>query len=220
MFMHEDFWLPDGEQHWLQSNLADYQSIGREAAYRYVSNWHAVLDLGANIGIFSRAFAGRFGQVHSFEPIPEIRACLEKNVPANVSVYPFAVADRETTLQMTRLVKGSGGSFIRNDPNIPAIDHTMPKAHRDVTVAVRAIDSFNFDNVGLIKLDIQGAEYLALRGAEATILKWRPVVLMEEKPRSDDPADIEATRRASEFLVSLGMTPKEKPGGDRVYIFE
>lgn len=220
MFMHEDFWLPDGEQHWLMPKLGSYQDAGRNAAYSYVKDWRIALDLGGNVGIFARDFASRFDRVHTFEPIPSTAECLQRNVPENVTVEPFAVADQQGELQMTVLVKGCGGSFIRNHPDIPAIDRATPKSMRDVRVQVRTIDSYGFEGVGLMKLDIQGAEYLALRGAEATIRRCRPVILIEEKPRSDDPDDVKACRLASEFLLGLGMTGKEKPGGDRVYVFE
>lgn len=220
MFKHEDFWLPDGEQHWLVDNLAAYQSPGREAAYGYVSDWSRALDIGGNVGIFAKDFASRFEQVVTFEPIPGIRACLERNVPSNVAVQPYAVADAPGELIMHQLVKGSGGSFIANHPEVATPTNEPPKGERAITVEVRTIDSFDYDAVGLIKLDIQGAEYLALKGARDTILRCHPVVLMEEKPRKGDALDEENARRAAQFLIELGMTPREKPGGDRVYIFE
>ena len=220
MFKHEDFWLPDGEQHWLMPDLADYQSPGRQAAFNYVRDWGRALDIGGNIGIFARAFAARFDEVVSFEPIPGIRECLVRNVPSNVVVQPFALADQPGELIMHQLVKGSGGSFIANHPGVATLTREMPTGNRAVPVEVRTVDSFEFDRVNLMKLDIQGAEYLALRGAEDTIRRCRPVILIEEKPRAGDELDAENARKAAAFLISLGMTPKEKPGGDRVYIFE
>ncbi|MGH7026686.1 FkbM family methyltransferase [Brevundimonas sp.] len=212
--------MPDGEQHWLMPDLASYQSPGREAAFGYVKNWGRALDIGGNIGIFARAFAMRFDEVVSFEPIPGIRECLARNVPDNVVVQPFAVADKAGELIMQQLVKGSGGSFIANHPEVATPTSKMPTGERAIHVQVRTIDSFDFDHVDLMKLDIQGAEYLALKGAEQTLRRCRPVVLIEEKPRPGDELDAENARKAAAFLIALGMTPKEKPGGDRVYVFE
>lgn len=220
MFQHEDFWLPEGEQHWLFKDLGEYQRDGRDEAYTHVRNWTLALDVGANIGIFSKAFAERFTNVVAFEPIPEIRACLERNVPANVSVQPYAVADRPGEVIMRQAVKTSGGSFIANHPDIAVPAIAKLEGPRAIPVELRTIDSFGFEQVGLIKLDIQGAEYLALKGAEQTIRRCRPVVLIEEKPRMDDPLDVANSKRASEFLLMLGMIPKGKPGGDRSYVFE
>ena len=220
LFQHEGFWLPDGERHWLFEGLGEYQHADRDEAFSYVRDWTLALDVGANIGIFTKAFAERFEKVVAFEPIPEIRACLERNVPANVTVEPFAVSDRPGEVIMQQTVKSSGGSYIANHPEIavPAVANLA--GHRAIPVQVRTLDSFGFERVGLIKLDIQGAEYLALKGAKETISRCRPVVLIEEKPRKDDPLDLENARRASEFLLALGMVPKGKPVGDRSYVFE
>jgi len=220
MFQHEDFWLPDGEQQWLFSGVADYQRADREEAYAHVREWTLALDVGANIGVFSRAFAERFERVVSFEPIPDIRQCLERNVPDNVTVEPCAVSDRPGQLIMRQVVKASGGSFIANHPDIAVPTTRELTGKRAIPVDVRTIDSFGFEKLGLIKMDIQGAEYLALKGAEETIRRCRPVIMVEEKPREDDPLDVENCKRASEFLLSLGMVPKSKKIGDRVYVFE
>lgn len=220
MFLHETFWLPDGEQHWVQADLAQYQSAGRDIAFGYVTDWSRAIDIGGNIGIFTRSFASRFVEVVTFEPIPEIRECLTLNVPRNVMVQPFALADEPGELVMHRLVKGCGGSFIANHAGVATPTSELPVGRKRVVVEVRTLDSFEYESAGLIKLDIQGAEYLALKGSEQTITRCRPVVLMEEKPRPGDDLDAENAKKAADFLIQLGMTAKEKLGGDRVYIFE
>ena len=85
-------------------------------------------------------------------------------------------------------------------------------------VEARTLDSFEFASVGLIKLDIQGAEYSALIGARETILRHRPVLLIEEKPFNAQSAAF--VQKASELLISYGLTPKEKAQADRVYVFD
>lgn len=222
MIEHGGFFFPDGEQHFIANYgdaLDSYQARERDAAYAYVKDWTAVIDLGANVGLFSRPFSAKFKTVWAFEPIPQIRDCLTRNVGANVNVMPYAVADKPGVLGMHRLVKGCGGSFIFNHPDIPPPNAETPPDHRRVDVEVRTVDSFEIQNVGLIKLDIQGAEYLALKGAEQTVKRWRPVILIEEKPRLYDPADIINVQIASDLLVSWGMEPREKVGGDRIYTF-
>src|SRR5688572_23762703 len=107
MFQHEGFWLPEGEQHWLFEDLANYQGADRDEAYSHVKNWTLALDVGANVGIFTRSFAERFEKVVAFEPIPDVRACLERNVPDNVVVEPFAVSDRAGEVIMQQTVKTS-----------------------------------------------------------------------------------------------------------------
>lgn len=220
MFQVGGLYFPDLESHFTRfgDSIHEYQRCDREAAYPYVNRWHRALDIGANVGIFSRDFATRFDEVVAFEPMPRVRECLELNVPSNVRVEPYAIADQLGTLQMYPTAKNSGGSFICNHPQIMVPEGAKLKPNRTIEVEVRTIDSFNFDAVDLIKLDIQGAEYAALVGAHETILRHRPVVMVEEKGFSEAHDDF--IRKAADLLVSYGMTPKEKAQSDRIYVFD
>ncbi|QIK78083.1 FkbM family methyltransferase [Sphingomonas piscis] len=213
-------YFPDLENHFTRfgDQVHDYQKRDREAAYPFVKSWRRALDVGANVGIFSRDFASRFDEVVAFEPIPRVRECLTLNVPQNVRVEPCAIADEVGTLSMYPTAKNSGGSFICNHPQVMTPEGVQLKANRAIEVEVRTIDSYDFDAVDLIKLDIQGAEFAALVGARETILRHKPVIMVEEKGFSE--AHDEFIRKAADLLVSYGMTPKEKAQSDRIYVFE
>ncbi len=210
---------PVGEKHFSRhaDAIYDYGKEDREAAYRYVKRWRRALDVGANVGIFARDFATRFEEVVAFEPMPATRDCLSLNIPPNVRVEPYAIANKPGALRMCR-TKNSGASFICNHPRV--ITPEFPAdAYKIIKVRVRTIDGFHFDAVDLIKLGIQGAEHLALLGARETILRHRPVIMVEEKTFSDAHAD--AIKMTSKLLrKSFGMTAKEKVRTDRVYVFE
>jgi FkbM family methyltransferase len=218
VFKCGDFFFPDGEHHFTKygDEVIDYQRLDREAAYSYVKRWRRALDVGANVGLFAYDFAQRFEEVVAFEPIPETKECLEVNVPPNVRVEPYAIVDRSATLEMYR-TGSSGGSFICNHCGVVTPDLQM-KPGRIVKVEGRPVDSYHFDAVDLIKLDVQGAEYLAIVGARETILRHRPVILVEEKPAGNKGFD--NVKRTAELLISFGMVPKERAQADRVYIFE
>jgi FkbM family methyltransferase len=210
--------FPDTEHHFLQygDDVVNYQKTNREAAYKYVKDWRRALDVGASVGIFARDFATRFEEVVAFEPMPLVRECLAANVPANVRIEGYAVADKPAKFDMYR--SGSaGGAFITNHPQVVPPDSPL-KSGRTVEVEARTLDSFEFDFVGLIKMDIQGAEYPALIGARETILRHRPVLLIEEKPFNAQSAAF--VQKTSELLISYGLSPKEKAQGDRIYVFD
>ncbi len=217
MFKSGGLFFPDGEHHFTKygDEVIDYQKADREAAYPYVKRWKRALDVGANVGIFSRDFASRFEEVVAFEPMPLTRECLELNVPANVRIEDCAIADEPGTLKMYR-TGSSGGSFICNHPGVVTPDVNL-RPERTIDVDVKTIDSFEFDAVDLIKFDVQGAEYLALLGARETVLRHRPVILIEEKIGTQGAEHI---KMAADLLVSYGMTPKERAQADRVYVFE
>ena len=137
--------------------------------------------------------------------------------PANVRVEPFAIADKECVLKMYPTTPNSGGSFICNHPEV-----ITPIAEIDpadtIAVDVRTIDSFEFDAVDLIKLDIQGAEYAAVVGARETIQRHRPVIMLEQKPFNAESANF--FKMTSRLLRSWGMVAREKAKSDRIFIFE
>ena len=218
MFKSGGLFFPDGETHFIKygDEVTNYQKPDRDAAYQYVKDWRRALDVGANVGIFARDFSLRFEEVVAFEPIPSTRECLALNVPSNVRIEPYAIIDEASELEMYR-TGSSGGSFISNHRQI-ATPPVQIKADRFVQVETRTIDSFDFDAVDLIKLDIQGAEHLALLGARETILRHRPVVMIEEKAFSKE--DAENMQKAAEILIAFGMTPKDRAQADRVYVFE
>jgi FkbM family methyltransferase len=122
-----------------------------------------VVDAGANIGIYSQFFSrcvGPSGVVHSFEPSPEnfkqLRSATRKL--SNVRVSQAAVGERS----------GKSELYLSDKLNV---DHraypTEGESRRTVSVrAIRLDDYFRPDGrVDLVKMDIQGYELHALRGA-------------------------------------------------------
>ena len=76
------------------------------------------------------------------------------------------------------------------------------------------IDELKLQNVGFIKLDVEGFEFKALRGATSTIKELKPVVFMEVKPKEEESATPYA---AHEYLLSLGYDVQHKLGINWVY---
>jgi len=214
--------FPDTERHFqvFGENVADYQRPQREKAFEYVTDWRLAIDLGANVGIFARHFASRFDEVWAIEPLTANIECLKRNIPENVKIKKFAIGDaeREATIYLTP--KSLGGAFVFDHdgvdhPPLKSIDDTLMEH-----VQMRTIDSFELEHLGLFKLDIQGSEVIAIKGAEKTLRRCRPVVLIEEKPVGGPGGTTDHIAAATALLVELGMTPKERVGADRIYIFE
>jgi FkbM family methyltransferase len=212
------FHFPDTERHFTQfgDDVGSYGEADRKAALAYVKRWRRALDVGANVGIFSVAFASRFDEVVAFEPMPHTLECLVANVPANVRIEPCAIADQIGTVEMIPTLHNCGGSYLYNHDRV-----AMPPSKKDgswaIQVPVRTIDSYDFDAVDLIKLDIQGAECLAVLGAKETIIRHRPVVMVEQKPVDEEDTNF---KDASRLLRSWGMVAKERAKTDRVFVFK
>lgn len=215
-----DMYFPDIERHFQRfaDAIGDYQRPQREKAFEYVTDWSLCIDLGANVGIFSRHFATRFDEVWAIEPLSDNIECLQLNVPKNVRIMQVAVGQecRNTTIYKTP--KSLGGAFVCDDSevDVPVIAQD-PSLREDVPMIT--LDSLEIPRLGLLKLDIQGSEVIALRGGVATLKRCRPVVLIEEKPLGGPGGSTVHIDKATELLTEIGMVPRERVGADRVYTF-
>jgi len=153
-----------------------------------------VVDLGGNIGTHSIIMSKIVyqGKVYTFEPQSLTYSILQNNLLLNkcdnVSAYRFAILNENHKTISMRPFSYVGPSInngaLRVDPNGFMGDFAL----------TRTLDSFNFDHINFIKIDIQGSEVKALQGAKSTISKCRPYMLIE----------IEQI-----FLLHMGTTTKE-----------
>jgi FkbM family methyltransferase len=143
-----------------------YQEVIKNKIYRFntTSAKPYIIDCGANMGLsvyfFSKEYPG--AEIVAFEPEEEIFEVLEKNIQTyglnNVKAYKKAVWDAETTLEFFT-DKGMGGSVENRYKNQePAIVET-----------VRLLE-FLHKKTDLLKLDIEGSEYVVLKDC-APLLK-------------------------------------------------
>jgi len=143
-----------------------------------------VLDIGANIGYFSLLFSkwiGDKGKVYSFEPDPINFDFLLKNIHANragnISCFQKAVSNCNGNVSLFLSEKNKGDHRIfdfyvfEDDNNRKSID-----------VECVTLDSIlpADEKIDFIKMDIQGAEYLALEGMSDTLDKNPNIQLLTE----------------------------------------
>lgn len=126
-----------------------------------------VFDVGACVGLYSLHAALLGARVVAFEPDPTVRRHLRNNVRINrlrevVQIVPWAVSDRHETAALS-----SEGLFGRSPTLVPIEGRRRVKV---VTDSVdRAIAVGEIPVPALVKMDIEGAEILALRGMLATL---------------------------------------------------
>lgn len=217
--------FPAGETHFIEygDKVADYQRPQREAALAYVKDFTLAADVGGHVGIFSRHFAQHFDKVMAFEPMANLRECMKLNVPDNVEIVGAAVGDRTGVCHMYgQSTRNSGCSFIFDDERVDQPDIKSSK-HYDlgnvVEVPLISIDSLNLTHLGLLKVDVQGADHLVLAGAAETFRRCKTVVLAEEKPVGGPDGPIEHIKAMHAFMTSIGATARERVGADRIFTF-
>ncbi|GAA4460976.1 FkbM family methyltransferase [Novipirellula rosea] len=136
------------------------------------------LDVGAHIGSVISAVRKHDPAVRiiAVEAIPEKAARLRRKFP-NVVLHACAVAEADGEMTFFIDTQKTGySSLIAPDDNESHI--------REIQVAVKRLDTLIPADavVDVIKIDIEGAELGALRGATNLLSRWKPVVMFESAP--------------------------------------
>ena len=190
------------------STVLDYQKNKLDAALKFVKNFTTAVDAGANYGIMSYNLNDKFSKIYSFEVETQVRECLKKNVEKfhldNVIVCDCGLSDKEEAVALNYL-KNTFGTYIN-------------KTESGIYIC-KTLDSFELSEVGLIKLDCEGYEPYILQGAEKTIKKYKPVILMEEKNLSNRYYGTEGNL-AVELLLGWGYTMEVSWPKDCIMIYK
>jgi FkbM family methyltransferase len=143
----------------------------------YIKPEDVVLDVGANIGYFTRilsAIVGSKGRVHAFEPMPSAIRLLKKNTETldNVTLHEVALSNKEGTSDFFITKYGDVSSFGRD---------THSASAKLISVKTDTIDNIIKEEIriDLIKIDVEGYEYEVLMGAMETIRMKRPLLYFE-----------------------------------------
>lgn len=152
---------------------------------RYVRPGSVVWDVGANLGLFAfpaAAIAGPQGHVVAFEPDPWLVQLLRKSAgrqqsSARVTVVPAACAAANGIRSFT-LAKRSRSSNHLSEYGIPPTTGGALETFPVVAITLDWALEF-FPPPDVLKIDVEGAEMEALRGAESLIAAHHPVVLCE-----------------------------------------
>jgi len=140
--------------------------------------------------MWAKEYAQKFDRVFAFEPIEENIRCVRKNAPG-VTVIPCALTNGQGYKRFQ--IKGA------NFAHLGRGNHS---------VFCTTIDSFTYDRLGLIKLDVEGQEVNALEGAVATLTEHRPVIVVEVKYDGEE---------VRSWLRAYGYSQKEGNGLDEIW---
>lgn len=160
------------------------------------------LDIGANIGNHSVFFSKHFKQVHAFEPNPIIFELLKFNAayaPSrnNISVYNFGLSDKHQKLNFEINHLNLGGSRIKPETSS---SNQETKQMKVLTRIADEIMEFEKEHIALVKIDVEGHELRALRGAVNIIRQHKPLILFEQSASEINDGSSEVV----DFLRSLG----------------
>lgn len=144
-------------------------------------NGYAFVDIGANIGYYSLMLRRNFLKIYSFEPYPATFQTLQRRTAPYSNIVPMqqALSDREGEAALFTGFNDLGyvkGRVLRGSPSIlndwtyrPSFAGNGSKdryrhSSTSVMVACNTFDFHRFGSVELVKIDVEGAEFLVLAG--------------------------------------------------------
>lgn len=133
------------------------------------------LDVGANIGNHSLFFSEHFKNVESFEPHPHTFKILDFNTSfrSNIQTNNFGLGASNLTTTIYENSTNIGASSILNENSADKIGY-------EIKVKVTDEISKKYNNVELIKIDVENYEENVLMGTLNTIKKHKPIIVFEQ----------------------------------------
>jgi FkbM family methyltransferase len=168
------WYVPEGEEKYLP--LMDWEDYMISQIKDHFPNGIQLIDIGANVGLYSIKLAGNFKSVVAIEPSPVNIYILKKNIELNnlnnVTVLETAIWKRVELLFLNQLdAKGHASDSVERSVNPSAVSKPLP-------ILGVPLDDYNL-NPDFIKMDIEGGEFEAIYGMVETIQRCKPTLLVE-----------------------------------------
>ena len=136
------------------------------------------VDIGANIGIYTYYYSSRMKRVDSFEPLREVTNRIQSLSMDSITIHDIALSNMKDELTLF-IPHDKYGQMIPSSASVEPRGGSFDK--RDVKVS--PLDDFEFDDVDLIKIDVEGHEANVLEGAVKTIESSKPIIIVEIEQR-------------------------------------
>jgi FkbM family methyltransferase len=212
-FEEGGWWLPEGEKHLKEWLLSVDQRVDGRLAYQYkkyefamrkVRQHRVAIDVGAHAGLWSYYMARDFTSVFAFEPVSEHRSCWLRNLEGknNTVLFPAALGETVGKVYLKAPAGHSMKAAVVSKGGAPA--------------EMQTLDSYHFDRVDFLKVDVEGFELFVLKGAIETLRRWKPVVIVEQKKGNNQKKYGVETTEAIAFLKSIGAKVRAEMDGDYV----
>lgn len=169
----------------------------------FCRGFDVAIQAGGNCGVWPQALSDKFSTVYTFEPDWLNFRCLSHNATApNIIKFQAALGKDHSMIDLDRNPLNCGAHHVKGGGNIPVL----------------RIDDLNLSACDLLQLDIEGFELNALKGAEETIRKFSPVIVIEENGTSERYGV--KTGEAGEWLKQFGYTLTHQVHRDLIFTIQ
>ncbi len=165
----------------------NYEAENFEFLFAHSKNGDVLLDFGAHIGLFAviaSQATGAAGKVFAFEPSPTTNRLLRKTIAINKA------ENNITTYQ--KAVGGEVGKTVffisdgQADNSNSLVNYKEDRPLHGIDIDVTTIDAFvieqQLQQVNFVKIDVEGAEFDAIKGAVNTFKKFKPFCILAIHP--------------------------------------
>jgi len=163
------WYVPDDDQHFKgyfdAVGEGEYQKPQREVALSYCGKFRKAIDIGGHVGFWSRPLSEVFKEVVAFEPHPGYGELFRLNAP-KANLIPVALGEEHRTVDLEIPEGNTGAAFVKDGSSYDMFP----------------LDDYEFKDVDLIKIDVEGYELGVLRGARRTLVTNNPIIVVEQKP--------------------------------------
>lgn len=142
------------------------------------------IDVGGHIGTMTRKLAENFNYVYSFEPLWHEYLTKNTNDLKNVKIYNVGLGNEKTKEKIYIMPTNTGGSTIVEHKKRAKFQKQKWTQTKDIDI--KRLDDYDFKNIDFIKIDVESYEYHVVKGAEKTLNKHRPLIMIELMKRYED----------------------------------
>ena len=145
------------------------------------------IDIGANHGIYLERLIPLSRRTIGFEPNPELFVELISKFSPEAEIMPYALSNKEIETELKIPLYNDSGNYyyIRGmgSLNNKILNNKHFSSYKSIKIKTKTLDNFNYDNVGFIKIDVEGHEIEVIEGAMKTISEQKPNMIIEIEER-------------------------------------
>ncbi len=176
-------------------------------AKKLLENKGVFVDIGANIGLYTKYLSPLASSTICFEPVPFTFKILKKNVKyfnlQNVSLHPVAISENTGVSNIEVPIQAGVFNYFR-----ASLEESDDERVKSFPIQTQTLDSFfegTQQNISFIKCDVEQHELSIIRGASSFLQKFNTPWLIEVSGNPD--AEGSSSKELFEIMSNYGFTP-------------